>query len=107
MKTSALGVPKDLLEAHGAVSEEVARAMAEGARRASGATWAVAITGIAGPDGGTADKPVGTVWFALAGKDETRARVSRFRGDRGQVRMQSAFAALQLVREALHGRKAS
>ena len=107
MKTSVLGVPRDLLEAHGAVSEEVARAMAEGARRASGATWAVAITGIAGPDGGTADKPVGTVWFALAGKDETRARVSRFRGDRGQVRMQSAFAALQLVREALHGRKAS
>ncbi|MFL5424322.1 MAG: competence/damage-inducible protein A [Myxococcales bacterium] len=101
LKERLLGVPADLLRAHGAVSEEVARAMAEGARRASGATWCPAVTGIAGPDGGTPEKPVGTVWFALAGPGETRTKLSHFRGDRGQVRMISAFAALQLVREAI------
>jgi nicotinamide-nucleotide amidase len=66
-KTDLLGVPAGLITAHGAVSEEVARAMAEGARSKSGATYALATTGIAGPDGGTAEKPVGTVWMALAG----------------------------------------
>ena len=65
-KTDLLGVPAGLIAAHGAVSEEVARAMAEGARSKSGATYALATTGIAGPDGGTAEKPVGTVWMALA-----------------------------------------
>jgi nicotinamide-nucleotide amidase len=101
LKERLLGVPADLLRAHGAVSEEVARAMAEGARRASGATFCPAVTGIAGPDGGTPEKPVGTVWFALAGPAGTRTKLSHFRGDRGQVRMISAYAALQLVREAL------
>jgi nicotinamide-nucleotide amidase len=101
LKEKVLGVPSALLRAHGAVSEEVARAMAEGARRASGATWCPAITGIAGPDGGTPDKPVGTVCLALAGPGATRSKRSHFRGDRGQVRMLSAFGALQLVREAI------
>lgn len=101
MKQSALGVRAELIVAHGAVSEEVVRAMAEGALQRSGATWAVAISGVAGPGGGTAEKPVGTVWFALAGPAPTRTKLSRYRGDRGQVRMLSAFAALQLVREAL------
>ena len=67
-KTDLLGVPAGLIAAHGAVSEEVARAMAEGARSKSGATYALATTGIAGPDGGTAEKLVGTVWMALAGE---------------------------------------
>jgi competence/damage-inducible protein CinA-like protein len=101
LKQSALGVAPELLRQHGAVSEAVSRAMAEGARRISGATWCPAITGIAGPSGGTRDKPVGTVWLALAGPDGTRARVSQFRGDRGQVRTLCAYGALQLVREAL------
>lgn len=101
LKESALGVPHLLLERHGAVSEAVARAMAEGARTRSGATWSVAITGIAGPDGGTPDKPVGTVWLALSGPSGTSAILKKYRGDRGQVRMQSAFGALQLLREAL------
>ena len=101
LKESVLGVPHELLERHGAVSEPVARAMAEGARTRSGATWSVAITGIAGPAGGTPDKPVGTVWLALSGHSGTSAVVKKFRGDRGQVRMQSAFGALQLLREAL------
>ena len=108
LKESALGVPHELLVKHGAVSEPVARAMAEGARSRSGATWSVAITGIAGPDGGTADKPVGTVWLALCGPSGTSAVLKKFRGDRGQVRMQSAFSSLQLLREALaHSPRAS
>jgi competence/damage-inducible protein CinA-like protein len=101
MKESALGVAKELLDRHGAVSEPVVRAMAEGARQRSGATWAAAITGVAGPDGGTPDKPVGTVWLALCGAQGTTTRLGRFRGDRGQVRTQSAYGALQLLREAL------
>ena len=101
MKERALGVPRALLEEHGAVSEAVARAMAEGARARSGATWALAITGIAGPEGGLPDKPVGTVWLSLAGPSATSARVQHYRGDRGQVRLQSAFGALQLLREAM------
>ena len=101
LKESALGVPKEILEKHGAVSEQVARAMAEGARVRSGATFTLSITGIAGPGGGTPDKPVGTVWVALCGPDGTSARLSTFPGDRGQVRLQSAYGALQLLREAL------
>jgi nicotinamide-nucleotide amidase len=108
MKESALGVPHEMLQQHGAVSEPVVRAMAEGARARTGATWAAAITGIAGPDGGTAEKPVGTVWLALSGPAGTRALLARYRGDRGQVRLQSAYGALQLLREALvHSGKAS
>jgi len=70
-KTDLLGVPAALIAAHGAVSEEVARAMAEGARSRSRATYALATTGIAGPDGGSDEKPVGTVWIALAGEGMT------------------------------------
>ncbi len=106
MKESALGVAGELLRRHGAVSEPVARAMAEGARQRSGATWSPAITGVAGPDGGTPEKPVGTVWLALAGPSGTTARMAKYRGDRGQVRIQSAYGALQLLREALGSRPA-
>ncbi len=102
MKQSALGVAKQLLDAHGAVSEEVARAMADGARERSGATWALSITGVAGPGGGSEDKPVGTVWLGLSGPSGVNSKRIHFRGDRGMVRTQSAFAALQLLREALH-----
>jgi nicotinamide-nucleotide amidase len=101
LKQSAIGVPGDLIAAHGAVSEEVARAMAEGARRASGATYATSITGIAGPEGGSAEKPVGTVWLGLASPAGTRSTLSRFRGDRGQIRILAAYAALQLLRDEL------
>jgi PncC family amidohydrolase len=101
MKQSALGVPGELLQQHGAVSEPVVRAMAEGARQRSGATWAAAITGVAGPEGGTPEKPVGTVWLGLASAGGTAAKLARYRGDRGQVRVQSAFGVLQMLREAL------
>jgi nicotinamide-nucleotide amidase len=101
LKESALGVPRGLLQEHGAVSEPVVRAMAEGARQRSGATWSVAVTGIAGPEGGTKDKPVGTVWLGLTGAQGTTARLLKYRGDRGQVRVQSAYGVLQMLREAL------
>jgi competence/damage-inducible protein CinA-like protein len=101
LKQSALGVPREMLQQHGAVSEPVVRAMAEGARERSGGTWSAAITGIAGPDGGTPDKPVGTVWLGLCGPPGTTARLAKYRGDRGQVRLQAAYGALQLLREAL------
>ena len=101
-KTEALGVPAALIEAHGAVSEATARAMAEGALRASRADIAVSVTGIAGPDGGTAAKPVGLVWFACARRGApTVAREERFGAvGRSGVRLASVRTALALLEEA-------
>jgi PncC family amidohydrolase len=94
VKHSQLGVPRDLLEREGAVSEAVARAMAEGVADRLGADLAIAITGIAGPDGGTEDKPVGTVWhgYHLRGTTETSHRV--YPGDRHGVRTRATVGAL-------------
>jgi nicotinamide-nucleotide amidase len=100
-KRSLLGVPAPLLAEHGAVSEPVARAMAEGVRRLLGADLGVSVTGIAGPGGGTPDKPVGTVYFAVAGPEGERAVRRRFPGDREFVRRFSANIALDLVRTSL------
>ncbi|HEU4617533.1 MAG TPA: CinA family protein [Gammaproteobacteria bacterium] len=94
-KTSLLGVPAELIEAHGAVSEAVVRAMADGARRKSQADVAVAVSGVAGPGGGTAAKPVGLVWFAWASPDGVEAESCRFRGDRESVRRRSVAHALR------------
>ncbi|MCI0340803.1 MAG: CinA family nicotinamide mononucleotide deamidase-related protein [Planctomycetales bacterium] len=104
LKTGLLGVPEALLAAHGAVSEEVARAMAEGARRTAGADAGIGITGIAGPDGGTPEKPVGMVCFGLATPHETLARTVRY-GDRGRalVRTLAAATALDWLRRRLAG----
>ncbi len=101
MKQAVLGVEAGLLAAHGAVSEPVARALAEGARRTAGASWGVGITGIAGPGGGTPEKPVGTVHLALAGSSGTEAVARLYRGDRDRVRRAAAFEALDLLRRAL------
>ncbi len=98
MKTAWADVPKELIEAKGAVSAEVAVALAEGIRRRVGSTLGVGITGIAGPGGGSEEKPVGTVHVALASQSETKAKALRFPGDREMIRMQASQAALDLVR---------
>ena len=97
-KTEELGVDPALIEAHGAVSEEVARAMAAGARRASGADIGAAVTGIAGPDGGTPDKPVGLVWLAVSGATGEIVLRAQFPGERWRVREQALKALLDLLR---------
>lgn len=101
LKRELLGVPEEILAAHGAVSERVARAMAEGARRAFGADRALAVTGVAGPGGGSEDKPVGTVHFGWAGPDGVGHRKLRFPGSRDRVRRLSAQAALEGLRRRL------
>lgn len=97
-KETLLGVKADTLATRGAVSEETVVEMAEGALRVSGADLSVAVSGIAGPDGGTEDKPVGTVWFAFSVRDggrvETAAEVERFDGDRDAVRRKTVAYAL-------------
>lgn len=100
-KSRMLGVPPELIESHGAVSAEVARAMAAGAREAAGSDLALSVTGIAGPDGGTTEKPVGTVYIALA--DATSCLVERynFQGDRERVRSITCFTALDWLRRYL------
>ncbi len=106
-KQSQLGVAAQLLENFGAVSEEVARAMAEGALHRSGADHALAVTGIAGPNGGTAEKPVGTVWIALASKSSPTWAVRRFfPGTRDRFKLLTSQAALELLRRRLCGLRA-
>lgn len=102
-KTVILGVPTDVLRAYGAVSSETARAMCEGARRLGACDYAVATTGVAGPGGGSEEKPVGTVWFGLARPEGTVTMRYRFSGDRDQVRTMAAYVALDLVRRASLG----
>ncbi|GAB4402490.1 MAG: hypothetical protein OHK0048_20400 [Rhodoferax sp.] len=94
-KTELLGVPTQSIVQHGAVSAEVAQAMARGALAHSAAQCALAVTGIAGPEGGSPDKPVGTVWLAWAGPFGVHAEVQRFAGDRAAVRAATVRHALQ------------
>ncbi|MDR0378360.1 MAG: CinA family protein [Candidatus Accumulibacter sp.] len=101
-KQEMLGVPESALAAHGAVSQAVAVAMAEGALRHSRADRALAITGIAGPDGGSTEKPVGTVCLAWAGRDvTTTTEIRHFTGDRQAIRAQSVARALDGLLEQL------
>lgn len=96
-KTEVLGVDAALIAAHGAVSEEVARAMAEGAVARSNAQVAVAVTGVAGPTGGSPEKPVGTVWFGWSVDGQVRTERRRFDGGRAAVRAATVHYALQVL----------
>jgi nicotinamide-nucleotide amidase len=101
-KTRDLGVPEKLIESEGAVSDEVVRAMAEGALARTGANVALAVSGIAGPGGAVPGKPVGTVWFALASRQQDRmecqGHLIQFEGNRDAVRRQAVEYALNLLR---------
>lgn len=106
-KCDLLGIPAEIIARHGAVSEAVARAMAAGACARSGAQVALAVTGVAGPGGGSADKPVGTVWFGWQLGNLTQAEQRQFAGDRAAVRaatvqhaLAGLFARLQALRPA-------
>ncbi|CAJ94231.1 CinA family protein [Cupriavidus necator] len=100
-KSTMLGVPAKLIRDHGAVSEEVARAMAEGALLNSRAQVALSITGVAGPNGGTPEKPVGMVCFGWSNRITTHTETQRFRGDRGQIRRQAAEHAMRGLLELI------
>jgi len=101
-KQLLLGVTEQTLHEHGAVSEQVVRDMVAGALRVTGAEVAVAISGVAGPGGGSVEKPVGTVWFAWGSHARgTKAQLGRFEGDREAVRRQAVLLALQGVRDFL------
>jgi nicotinamide-nucleotide amidase len=103
-KTRMLAVPAETIAARGAVSEAVARAMAEGARRSAGVDLAIAVTGVAGPGGGTAAKPVGLVWFGLASAGRIMAESRVFPGDRTAVRMATVRHAMAMLRAELSER---
>lgn len=103
LKERWAGVPGHLLAAHGAVSAPVAAAMAAGIRLATGAAWALSVTGFAGPGGGTPEAPVGTVLVGLDGPDRRLVERFRFHGDRERVRRFAAHAALDVLRRALEG----
>ncbi len=100
-KTDLLGVPAELIEGQGAVSRETAHAMASGIRDRAGTDIGLAVTGIAGPSGGTTEKPVGTVFIALATAERVDVVPCCFSGDRRSIREQSAAKALAVLRDAL------
>lgn len=104
-KQEMLDVPEDLIAASGAVSEGVVRALAGNARQRAGADWAVAVSGVAGPAGGSAEKPVGTVWFAWSGPGVDEAERCLFAGDRASVRSQTVDHALARLVELIKEQK--
>lgn len=103
LKERLLGVSREVILRHGAVSRETVRAMADGVRRVTAADYGIAVTGIAGPAGGSRDKPVGTVWFGIAGPDRAQEFLFRFSGERWQIQTMAAHVALDLLRRHLLG----
>ena len=101
IKTSLLDVPAEMIETHGAVSQKVAEAMAVGAQKALNADFTIATTGIAGPDGGTADKPAGTIWIAVAGPSGVKSEKYLFRHNRERNIIRSTQTALNLLRKLI------
>ena len=104
LKIQELDLSPELLQNHGAVSAPVAEAMAKAARYNARTNWGISITGVAGPEGGTAEKPVGTVYIGLAGADKTEVRRFQFPGQRAQIRMRAAQMAMTMLRLKLLGR---
>jgi PncC family amidohydrolase len=96
-KQSMLGVESGILRKYGAVSGQCAEAMARGARLCFGTDYAISVTGIAGPDGGSAGKPVGTVWFGLSGKGTESSFEDHFTGNRNDIRLAAAKKGLELI----------
>ncbi|MFA5801443.1 MAG: nicotinamide-nucleotide amidohydrolase family protein [Thermoleophilia bacterium] len=107
VKTALLGVKQDTLDEEGAVSESVARQMAKGAREALGAGYGIGITGIAGPDGGTAEKPVGLVYIGVSSETADEVMAFNFQGARDEVRRASVTAALQMLARIIPGEEAA
>lgn len=103
LKTKLAGVPAALIEANGAVSKPVAQALAEGIRKRAGASIGIGVTGIAGPSGGSPEKPVGFVYVALADERGTQVREFRFPGDRERIRYWASQAALEIIRRRIRG----
>jgi len=101
LKIRFADVPEDLLEVYGAVSEPVAKALAEGIRKRCGTTLGIGVTGVAGPTGGSAEKPVGLVFHALAGESGTEVIKRNFTGDRSRIRWYASQQALDMVRRKL------
>ena len=101
VKTGVLGVPAEIIEKHGAVSEECVRAMAEGVRRITGSDFAIATSGIAGPGGGSDEKPVGLVWIGVSSQNGTEAYRMVFRGDRKRNIDRFAANALNILRKKI------
>lgn len=101
VKCNVLGVPRPVLKKHGAVSDETALAMASGARTFFRTTWGVAVTGVAGPGGGSKKKPVGTVWIAIAGPNGRSAELYRFRGSRERIRARAVATAIDLIKNSV------
>ena len=101
VKMEELGIPSDMLELNGAVSQPVVERMAQGVRQALKTDWSIALSGVAGPDGGTEEKPVGTVWMAVAGPDGVQAAKVYLPGTRDLVIKRSALAVLNMLRKSL------
>ena len=101
MKRNVLGVEEKTLRTHGAVSRETALEMAKGVREKLSSTWALSITGIAGPGGGTPEKPVGLVWIGVSGPQSTQSFRYIFPGNRETIRKRAALCALNLLRLAI------
>lgn len=100
-KSEMLAVPAAVIDEYGAVSEAVAGAMASGAIRHSAADYSIAVTGVAGPGGGSDEKPVGTVWIAVASHDQLQTRLFQFDGNRKAVRRATRLAAIEMLLELL------
>jgi nicotinamide-nucleotide amidase len=101
LKTLFTNVPEEMIEEHGAVSREVAQALAHGIREQTGSTWGIGVTGIAGPLGGSEDKPVGLVYIAVSNGQETEVLEKQFTGDRDRIRSLASQQALDLIRRKL------